>query len=75
MFSHEIRDMKSECWHSQWRAAGDNGAGRPRFYIWTSQDEMLTLATTGVLDIPENQLPAELIAQRDVEKAAELLEA
>lgn len=65
MFRADVKERKATCWQSQWRGVGNDGTGRPTHYVPLTQDEMMHAAATGHVAIPESQMPAAVIAQRD----------
>lgn len=68
--SLELRDVKSNCWGSPWRTTYfDFDTLRPRGYIRMAHTEQAQFVSFGVVNIPERELPAEAIRQRDMAKA------
>lgn len=65
MAKSEITHIKSDCWQSPWRGVGVAEGGRPLRYVLLNMEEMLIAAKTGVIQIPDNQIPEVVRRQRD----------
>ena len=65
MARNEITHIKSDCWQSPWRGVGVAENGRPLRYLLLNMEEMLIAAKTGVIRIPDNQIPEVVRRQRD----------
>lgn len=68
--SAELADLKSNCWGTPWRVTHyDLETGMPRGYIRLSHTELAQFVALGQASIPDRELPAEAIRQRDMAKA------
>lgn len=65
MLDAKTRQVKRECWQSQWRGVGETASGRPMYYIKLSLEEMLVAAKTGRIRVPDSQIPLRARRQRD----------
>lgn len=65
MAKREITHIKSDCWQSPWRGIGVAENGRPLRYLLLNMEEMLIAAKTGVIRVPDNQIPEVVRKQRD----------
>lgn len=66
MFSTEVRDLKSECWESRWRGVGNDGDGRPTHYVPLTTEEMVMVAATGHVSVPDHAIPEQVRTQREL---------
>lgn len=71
-FAPEIRKMKSECWQSRWRPCAWDENDRPTAFVALTQTEMMEVAATGRISIPDEQLPASALIWRDLQKQRDL---
>lgn len=68
--SLEMRDVKSNCWGSPWRVTHfDLDTLKPRGYIRLSHTELAQFVSFGSVNLPDRELPAAAIRQRDMAKA------
>ena len=65
MAKREITHIKSDCWRSPWRGIGVAENGRPLRYLLLNMEEMLIAAKTGVIRVPDSQIPEVVRRQRD----------
>lgn len=65
MAKAEITRVKGDCWRSPWRGVGTDADGRPLRYILLNMEEMLIAAKTGVIRVPDSQIPEVVRRQRD----------
>lgn len=65
MAKPEITHIKSDCWQSPWRGVGVAANGRPLRYLLLNMEEMLIAAKTGVIRVPDSQIPTVVRRQRD----------
>ena len=65
MAKREITHIKSDCWQSPWRSIGVAENGRPLRYLLLNMEEMLIAAKTGVIRVPDSQIPDVVRRQRD----------
>lgn len=73
MLSIETRKSKAECWASPWRGIGETREGRPGCYVLLSVEEMFIAAKTGIIRIPDSQIPERARVQRDRRRVLENL--
>lgn len=70
-FSPEVKKVKAECWRSPFRAVARDERGRATHFVALSEREMMIAAVTGSVQIPDSQMPAAVLKQRDEQRELE----
>lgn len=70
-FSPEVKQIKSECWQSPFRAVARDEQGRVTHFVALSEREMMRAAITGSVQIPDSQMPAAVLKMRDERRELE----
>lgn len=65
MAKPKITNVTGDCWRSPWRPVGTTEEGRPLRYLLLNMEEMLIAAKTGVIRVPDSQIPEVVRRQRD----------